>query len=76
MSEEHWDRQIGEMHEHFVATMTSRLPGMTAEQKERYFAILSAVTGKLQDRDKSMKQIAQEAIFELAPMLMAEMTGE
>lgn len=76
MTGEEYDREIGAMHEHFVATMTARLPKMTVAQKERYFAILSAVTRKLEDRDKTMKEIAQEAIFELAPMLMAEMTGD
>lgn len=70
------DRQIGEVHERFVAAMTARLPSMTLEQKERYFAALAAVAGKVEDPARPLREIAQELLFELGPLLLAEIQSE
>jgi hypothetical protein len=70
------DRQIGDAHERFVSGMTARLPRMSLEQKERYFAALSAVAGKVTDPERPLREIMQEVLFEIGPMLLAEMQGD
>jgi hypothetical protein len=69
------ERQIGDTHARFVAAMTTRFGHMTLEQKERYFAALSALTIRLEDSAKPLRQIAQEAFVEIAPLLVAEIQG-
>jgi hypothetical protein len=70
--DEDLERQIGDTHERFVAAMTARVPGMTLEQKERYFAALSALTVRLEDAKKPLREVAQEAMTVIAPILLAE----
>jgi hypothetical protein len=70
------ERQIGEVHARFVAAMTARVPRMSLEQRERYFTALSSLVAKLEDGERPLREILQEALFEIGPMLLAEMTGE
>lgn len=57
-------------HERFVAAMEARLPAMSLEMKETYFAILSNLVAKLEDEDKAMRAILQEMMMEAGTMLM------
>jgi hypothetical protein len=57
--------QIRMTHERFV----------TVEQKERYFAVLSGLVGRLEDADKPLKVILQEMMAEAAPYLFREING-
>ena len=66
------ERQIADTHERFVAAMRKRVPTMTLEQRERYFAALSALTVRLEDAQKPLREVAQEAMVEIAPILVAE----
>ena len=70
--EQELERQIADTHERYVAVMTTRVSGMSREQKERYFAALSALTIRLEDERKPLKTVAQEAISEIVPILVAE----
>ena len=70
--EQELERQIADTHERYVTVMTSRVKDMTREQKERYFAALSALTIRLEDERKPLKTVAQEAISEIVPILVAE----
>jgi hypothetical protein len=67
--------QIRMTHERFVRAMDERLPAMTLEQKERYFAVLSGLVGRLEDREKALRTILQEMLAEAAPFLFQEMNG-
>lgn len=69
------ERQIAATHERYVLAMTARVKDMTREQKERYFAMLSAVTVRLEDPSKPLRTVAQEAVGELVPILVAEIQG-
>ena len=71
--EQELERQIADTHERYVTVMTSRVSEMPREQKERYFAMLSAVTVRLEDEKKPLRTVAQEAISEILPILVAEM---
>lgn len=66
------ERQIADTHARYVAAMTSRVADMTVEQKERYFAALSALTARLEDVKKPLRAVAQEAITEIVPIIVAE----
>lgn len=57
-------------HERFVAAMEARLPAMSLEMKETYFAILSNLVAKLEDEDKAMRAILQEMMVEAGTMIM------
>ena len=69
------ENQIGMTHERFVLAMNERLPAMTLEQKERYFAVLSSLVIRLEDSTKALKVILQEMMAEAAPYLFREMNG-
>ena len=67
--------QISMTHERFTFAMNERLPAMTLEQKERYFAVLSSLVIRLEDPTKALKIILQEMVAEAAPHLFREMNG-
>ena len=69
------ERQISMTHERFTTAMNARLPAMDAEQKERYFAVLSGLVVRLEDADKPLKVVLQEMMAEAAPYLFREMNG-
>ena len=66
------DRQIGATHRRLVKAMDGRLPAMSLETKERYFAVLSMLVGKLEEPEKSLREIAQEMIAEAASVIFLE----
>jgi hypothetical protein len=67
------ESQIRMTHERFSLAMAARLPTMTLEQKERYFAVLSTLVTRLEDTDKPLKAVLQEMMAEAAPYLFREM---
>lgn len=67
------DGQLRMTHERFVAAMNARLPQMPLPQKERYFAVLSSLVAKLEDRDKPLHEILQEMMAEAASYVFQEM---
>jgi hypothetical protein len=67
--------QIRMTHDRFVVAMNDRLSAMTLEQKERYFAVLSGLVGRLEDAGKPLKTVLQEMMAEAAPYLFREITG-
>lgn len=69
------ESQIRMTHERFTLAMAARLPAMTLEQKERYFAVLSSLVMRLEDRDKTLRTILQEMMAEAAPLLFSELNG-
>ena len=69
------EEQIRMTHDRFVIAMNDRLPAMTLEQKERYFAVLSGLVGRLEDAEKPLKTVLQEMMAEAAPYLFREING-
>lgn len=69
------ERQIRMTHDRFTIAMNARLPVMDAEQKERYFAVLSGLVSRLEDGEKPLKVVLQEMMAEAAPYLFREMNG-
>jgi hypothetical protein len=67
------ERQVQMTHERFVLAMNARLPAMPLEQKERYFAVLSALVTKLETAEKPLREILQEMMAEFASYVLQEM---
>jgi len=69
------DGEIAMAHERFVRAMETRLPTVALESKERYFAILSLLVSKLEEPQKSLRDIVNELMVEAASHLMAELSS-
>lgn len=69
------DQQILDTHARFSQAIEARLPSMAAEQKERYFVLISKLVGKLEQHEKPMKEVLQESIGELLPLVMQELSS-
>lgn len=57
-------------HERFTAAIARRLPQMTSVEREGYLALLSMLTGKLEEPEKPLRQAFQEAGAQALPILM------
>jgi hypothetical protein len=69
------DRQIIATHRRFVKAMEGRLGSMSAESKERYFAVLSTLVEKLEASEKPMREVMQEMMTEAATLILQELQG-
>ncbi|MGH7860392.1 MAG: hypothetical protein ACREQY_23940 [Candidatus Binatia bacterium] len=69
------DRQILDAHERFTGAIAARLPTMDAAQKERYFVLVSKLASRLEETEKPLKQVLQEAVGELLPIVMQELSS-
>jgi hypothetical protein len=69
------DRQIIATHRRFVKAMDGRLGDLSADTKERYFAVLSALVAKLEETEKPMRDIVQEMMSEAASVILQELQG-
>lgn len=69
------DGQILQTHERFSKAMEARLPSMDGEQKERYFVLVSKLVSKLEQHDKPLKQVLQESMGEILPLVMQELSS-
>lgn len=67
------DNDIVMAQQRFIAAMEARLGAMPLDQKERYFAVLSALVSKLEDPEKSLREILQEMVNEAAALVFAEL---
>ncbi|MFN8543940.1 MAG: hypothetical protein U0807_07030 [Candidatus Binatia bacterium] len=70
--EQDLERQIVDTHRRFVKAMNGRLDGMGADTKERYFVLLSELTAKLEDPDKSLRDVMQELLPEAMTLVLQE----
>jgi hypothetical protein len=69
------DSDIVITHERFVQAMEARLPTLELASKERYFAVLTILVGKLEDVEKSMRDVMVEMMAEASRHLMEEMSA-
>ena len=70
-----FDRQITATHRRLIKAMGGRLDSMSLETKERYFAVLSKLVGKLEENGKTLRDILQEMMTEAASVILQEMQG-
>lgn len=66
------DSDISAVHQRFMIAMDRRLPAMSLDTKERYFAVLSSLVGKLETHDKNLREILQEMMSEAAGYIFQE----
>jgi len=69
------DNDIRLVHERFLVAMEQRLPAMQLDTKERYFVALSSLVGKLEAAEKSLRDVLQEMMAEVASYIFQEMGG-
>jgi hypothetical protein len=69
------DSDISLVHRRFLAAMESRLPAMSVDSKERYFAVLSALVGKLETQEKNLREILREMMAEAATVILQEINA-
>lgn len=71
----HLEIQILETHDRFSRAIAARIPHMSREQRERYLALVSTLVVKLEVTDKPLKQVLQECVGELLPIVMQELSS-
>lgn len=59
--------------ERFCAAMRTRLPSLEDDTLERYFGALSKLVAKLEDSEKTLAQVLNETMAEVATLVMQEM---
>ncbi|MFN8640805.1 MAG: hypothetical protein U0802_03775 [Candidatus Binatia bacterium] len=69
------DKDIAFAHQRFVAAMEARLPGLEMPSKERYFAMLTLLIGKLEAQEKTMREVLVEMMAEAGRYLMEELSA-
>ena len=69
------DSDISAVHHRFMAAMETRLPSMSLETKERYFAVLSALVSKLETQEKNLRQVLQEIMSESGAIILREISA-
>jgi len=69
------DGDIAMAHDRFVLAMQQRVPVMPLDSKERYFALISSLVGKLESSDKSMPDILREMMTEATAIIMQELNA-
>jgi hypothetical protein len=67
------ERDIAMTHERLISVMERRLPGLPFETRERYFAVLSLLVGKLETPEKTLGEILREMVAEAAAQILQEM---
>ncbi len=69
------DGDIAMAHARFVEAMEARLPTLELPSKERYFAVLATLVGKLETQDKTMREVLVEMMTEAGRHIMEEMSA-
>lgn len=59
--------------ERFCAAMSARLPSLPPDTLESYFGALSKLVEKLEEPEKTLGQILNEMMVEVAGLVMKEM---
>ncbi len=66
--------QIMDTHDQYFELMNERLPELDEEILEIYLAALGKLVDKLEDRDKTLREVAQEMFGEVAGVVMKHLT--
>lgn len=74
--EQDFDQQIVATHKRFVKAMNARIGSMSLETKERYYALLSTLTAKLEQSEKTLREVMQELMPEAASVILQEMQAK
>lgn len=70
------DGDIAMAHKRFVSAMEARLPTLELASKERYFAVLTSLIGKLETPEKTMRDVLAEMMTEAGRHLMEELSSK
>ncbi len=67
------DEDICMAHERLVVAMQARLSGMSSETRERYVTVLSSLADKLEDAQKTLREVVREMMSETMGLLLSEL---
>lgn len=67
--------QIRETHDRYCEVMEDRLADEPLEDVELYFGVVAKLVNKLDDRDKTLREIAQEMLAESAGLIVNQLGG-
>ena len=65
--------RVAETHVHFGELMEDRLQHAEIAVVERYLGVLASLVDKLEDDEKSLRQVAREMITESAAQLLTDL---
>jgi len=66
--------QIADVHEQFIDVMNERLPEIGERELELYLGVLGKLVAKVEQRDKTLRDAAQEVFGEVASIVMTELS--
>jgi|ETNmetMinimDraft_28_1059901.scaffolds.fasta_scaffold192008_2 hypothetical protein len=69
----HLLEQIAETHEHLSGLVEERLGSEELADVERYFAALGRVAVMLEDRGRNLRELAQELVADMGPLILSEL---
>ena len=72
---EHILSQVRETHDRYCEVMEDRLAEEPLEELELYFGVVAKLVDKLNDRDKTLRGIAQEMLAESAGLIVNQLGG-
>ncbi len=70
---DHLVRQITETHAHFSELMAERLLEVGTHELEIYLSVLGKLVDKLETREMTMRETAQDMFAEVVPIVIAEL---
>ena len=65
--------QIAETHDRYCEVMEDRLARESTDDVELYFGMVARLVAKLEERDKSLRTVAQEMLTESAALIIPMM---
>jgi hypothetical protein len=66
-------KQMPDVHARFSALMLERMKGASGEEVERYFAMMTKMVAKLEDEDKTLRDVLREMAAEYAAVVLMEL---
>ena len=73
-SKDHLLDQIADTHDHFVDLMNQRLPELGQRELELYLGVLGKLVAKVEQREKTLRDAAQEVFADVASIVMTELS--
>jgi hypothetical protein len=68
-------KQLPDVHDRFGALMLERMRTAGDEEVERYFGMMTNLVGKLEDDDKTLRDVLREMAAEYAAVILMELNS-
>ena len=71
----HLLEQLPATHARYAELMEERLAAAGVDEIERYFGLISAFVAKLEDEERSLRDVIREMAAEYAVLILSELSG-